>query len=72
MLNDGTLLFSQALFKNGVSEADAENALKLVFQNNKSRDRKSKFMDHLAVQASKQWHRSENLPRETRKARIIR
>lgn len=72
MLNDGTLLFSQALFKKGVSEADAENALKLVFESKESGEQKSKFMDHLVVQASKQWQRGQNLPKETRKARIIR
>uniref|UniRef100_F6I584 Regulatory protein RecX n=1 Tax=Vitis vinifera TaxID=29760 RepID=F6I584_VITVI len=75
----GPRRIKQALFKKGVSEADAEKAVKLVFKDDGSGgDQESRHglsnlaMDHLFVQASKQWLRGHDVPRETRKSRIIR
>ncbi|KAL6313870.1 hypothetical protein AAG906_010289 [Vitis piasezkii] len=75
----GPRRIKQALFKKGVSEADAEKAVKLVFKDDgSSGDQESRHglsnlaMDHLFVQASKQWLRGHDVPRETRKSRIIR
>lgn len=69
----------QALLKKGVSEAAAENAIKLVFEGDESGAQASSSlglsklsMDHLFIQASKQWLRGQDVPRETRKSRIIR
>lgn len=69
----------QALFSKGVSNEDAEKAVKLVFNDAEaSGDQESKFgmskhsMDHLVVQASKQWLRSHDASIEIRKSRIIR
>ncbi|KAK4439665.1 Kinesin-like protein KIN-14F, partial [Sesamum alatum] len=69
----------QALFKKGVSEVDAEKAIKLVFENGEGgEDQDSGIamskhsIDQLYVQASKQWQRSRGSPQETRKLRIIR
>ncbi|MCI12136.1 regulatory protein recX-like, partial [Trifolium medium] len=69
-----------ALFMKGVSQADAEKAVEVVFKDNNDcvGDEKSivglskQSMDHLYVQASKQWSRGQNVPLETRKSRIIR
>ncbi|CAL5390229.1 unnamed protein product [Camellia sinensis] len=64
-----------ALFKKGVSEVDAEKAINLVFQDSdqESRHGLSKVsMDHLFVQASKQWLRGRDVTNETRKSRIVR
>ncbi|BBH04840.1 regulatory protein RecX family protein [Prunus dulcis] len=62
----------------GVSKFDAENAIKLVFEEGESdNDQKlvhglSKLsMDNLLVQASKQWLRGQEVPKETRKSRIV-
>lgn len=73
------LLLDQALFSKGVSKLDAENAIKLVFEEGESdNDQKlvhglSKLsMDNLLVQASKQWLRGQEVPKETRKSRIVR
>ncbi|XVE80607.1 hypothetical protein DITRI_Ditri14bG0152800 [Diplodiscus trichospermus] len=71
----------QALFKKGISEADAQNALKLVFEGrvgDSNDDEESKLglsklsMDHLLIQASKQWLRGRDVSKETRKSRIVR
>jgi len=70
----------QALFKKGVSQADAEKAVKVVFKDNNdcAGEEKSivglskQSIDHLYVQASKQWFKGQNVPKETRKSRIIR
>ncbi|PIN17321.1 hypothetical protein CDL12_10017 [Handroanthus impetiginosus] len=69
----------QELFRKGVSEVDAEKAIKLVFENNEGSEdvdsgiAMSKLsIDQLYVQASKQWQRSRGVPLETRKSRIIR
>ncbi|KAK4398655.1 Kinesin-like protein KIN-14F [Sesamum angolense] len=69
----------QALFKKGVSEVDAEKAIKLVFENGEGGgDQESGIamskhsIDQLYVQALKQWHRSHGAPQETRKSRIVR
>ncbi|KAJ4833419.1 hypothetical protein Tsubulata_016411 [Turnera subulata] len=76
-----TLLWIQenvALLNRGVNKADTENALKLVFQDGKSEEQESKLglsklsMDHLLIQASKQWLRGQDVPKETRKSRLIR
>ncbi|KAL0353474.1 UNVERIFIED_CONTAM: Kinesin-like protein KIN-14F [Sesamum angustifolium] len=69
----------KALFKKGVSEVDAEKAIKLVFENGEGGgDQESGIamskdsIDQLYVQALKQWHRSHGAPQETRKSRIVR
>ncbi|ONI00333.1 hypothetical protein PRUPE_6G082900 [Prunus persica] len=76
-LSWGPYYFS-ALFSKGVSKLDAENAIKLVFEEGESdNDQKlvhglSKLsMDNLLVQASKQWLRGQEVPKETRKSRIV-
>ena len=72
---------NQALVKKGISEADAGNALKLVFENqvgDSNDDQESTLglsklsMDHLLIQASKQWLRGQDVSKETRKSRIVR
>ncbi|KAK2432020.1 hypothetical protein P8452_45051 [Trifolium repens] len=76
----GPRRIKQALFMKGVSQADAEKAVEVVFKDNNdcAGDEKSivglskQSMDHLYVQASKQWSRGQNVPLETRKSRIIR
>ncbi|MBA0693306.1 hypothetical protein Goari_010797, partial [Gossypium aridum] len=77
----GPRRIKQALFKKGISEADAENALKLVFEGrdgDSNDDQESRLgfsklsMDHLLIQASKQWLRGRDVPKETRKSRIVR
>lgn len=71
----GPRRIKQALFKKGVSEVDAEKAINLVFQDSdqESRHGLSKVsMDHLFVQASKQWLRGRDVTNETRKSRIVR
>lgn len=70
----------QALFKKGVSQADAEKAVEVVFKDNNdcAEDENSIIglskhsMDHLYAQASKQWFRGQDVPKETRKSRIVR
>ncbi|XP_061337640.1 uncharacterized protein LOC133284596 isoform X2 [Gastrolobium bilobum] len=69
----------QALFNKGVSQADAERAVEVVFKDNdcagdqNSVNGLSKHsIDHLYAQASKQWFRGQNVPKETRKSRIVR
>ncbi|PON86360.1 hypothetical protein TorRG33x02_179260, partial [Trema orientale] len=68
-----------ALFRKGVSKHDTEKAIQLVFEGGESDGYQesshglSKLsMDRLFVQASKQWLRSRDVPKETRKTRIIR
>lgn len=62
----------------GVSEVDVQKAIKLVFEDGKSGDQQSSLglsklsMDNLFVQASKQWLRGRDVPKETRKSRIVR
>ncbi|KAK7386021.1 hypothetical protein VNO78_32070 [Psophocarpus tetragonolobus] len=75
----GPKRIQQALFKKGVSQADAEKAVEVVFKDNDGvEDHKSVIglskhsMDHLYTQASKQWLRGQNVPKETRKSRIVR
>ncbi|KAF5207024.1 regulatory protein RecX family protein [Thalictrum thalictroides] len=70
----------QALQRKGVSEVSVQKATKHVFESNGGDDSEepsvqgmSKVsMDHLFLQASKQWLRGQNVPHEKRKARIIR
>lgn len=76
---NGFYFFYQTLFSKGISNEDAQKAVKLVFNESEATgDQESKFgmskqsMDHLFVQASKQWQRSCDAPIETRKSRIIR
>lgn len=74
----GPKLIKQALFKKGVSEVDANKAVKSVFEEVESAGEVSKLgmskvaMDRLVVQTTKQWLKSENAPIEKRKSRIIR
>ncbi|KAA8523525.1 hypothetical protein F0562_009948 [Nyssa sinensis] len=77
-LSWGPRRIKQALFKKGISEVDAEKAIKLVFDDGDSGgDQESRLglsklsMDHLFVQASKHWLRGRPVPTETRKLRII-
>lgn len=71
-------MFEQALSNKGVSEADADKALKLVFEDGDSDEQESKVgmskisMDQLLIQASKQWLRGQDVPKDTRKSRLIR
>jgi SOS response regulatory protein OraA/RecX len=71
-------LFEQALSNKGVSEADTDKALKLVFEDGDSDEQESKVgmskisMDQLLIQASKQWLRGQDVPKDTRKSRLIR
>lgn len=71
-------MFDQALFSKGVSEADTNKALKLVFEDGDSDEQESKVglskisMDQLLIQASKQWLRGRDVPEDTRKSRLIR
>lgn len=70
------------MFKKGISETDAKKAIKLVFEGQADdlNDDQESFtlglsklsMDHLLVQASKQWLRGQDVSKETRKSRIIR
>ena len=69
--------WNQALIKKGVSKGDVEKAVKLVFQDEDSDERSSMRLSNsslqkLYVQSSKQWQRCDNVPHDTRKARIIR
>lgn len=73
------LLPDQALFRKGVSKDDIKKAIQLVFEGGESDGYKESrhglsqlSMDRLLVQASKQWLRGNDVPKETRKARIIR
>ncbi|MED6187941.1 hypothetical protein PIB30_081291 [Stylosanthes scabra] len=75
----GPRRIKQVLFKKGVSQADAENAVEVVFKGNDcEEDQKpiiglsKQSIDHLYAQASKQWSRGQNISVETRKSRIIR
>ncbi|KAL8033346.1 hypothetical protein ABFX02_13G154400 [Erythranthe guttata] len=72
----------QALFKKGISQVDAEKAIKLVFEN-KSEEGEDEdedkgiamskiSIDQLYLQASKQWQRSSGASQETRKSRMVR
>ncbi|KAK7276993.1 hypothetical protein RIF29_18142 [Crotalaria pallida] len=71
--------FPLALFKKGVSQADADNAVEVVFKDNDCAEEQNSVIglskqsiDHLYAQATKQWFRGQNVPKETRKARIVR
>ncbi|PIA58914.1 hypothetical protein AQUCO_00400041v1 [Aquilegia coerulea] len=76
----GPRRIKQALQRKGVSEVNVEKATKHVFESNggdhseeSSVHGMSKVsMDHLFLQASKQWLRGQNVTHEKRKARIIR
>ncbi|KAJ8747076.1 hypothetical protein K2173_014483 [Erythroxylum novogranatense] len=74
----GPKRIKQALYSKGVSQADMEKAIKLVFEEGEHEDQDSKLgmsknsMDHLMAQASKQWLRGQDVPKETRKSRIVR
>lgn len=77
-LSWGPRRIQQALLRKGVSEMDAEKALKLVFKDGESgEDQGSRLglsklsLDHLFVQASKQWLRGQVMPTDKRKSRII-
>lgn len=71
------LFFNQALRLKGVSEADAEKAIKLVFKDGQSGEDQSRFglskssLDQLYAQASKRWLQSQSQPVEKRKSKII-
>lgn len=72
-------LLEQALLKKGVTEADAEKAMKQVFQDGDSgADQDTHLgmskisLDRLLVEASKQWLRGKDVPLKTRKSRIVR
>ncbi|XVF70941.1 hypothetical protein PTKIN_Ptkin11bG0202600 [Pterospermum kingtungense] len=77
----GPRRIKQALLKKGISETDAKNAIKLVFDGqagDSNDDQESPLglsnisMDHLLTQASKQWLRGQDVSKETRKSRIVR
>lgn len=61
---------------------DADNAIKLVFKNDEAGEEQESresghaiskpSLDQLYVQASKQWLKGQDVPREKRKVRIIR
>ncbi|KAB8731796.1 hypothetical protein FH972_026434 [Carpinus fangiana] len=74
----GPRRIKQALLMKGVSEVDVQKAIKLVFEDGKSGDQQPSLglsklsMDNLFVQASKQWLRGRDVPKETRKSRIVR
>lgn len=80
LLCNGLQLLWQALFKKGVSQADAEKAVEVVFEDNNCTEDHNKSviglskhsLDHLYTQVSKQWFRGQNVPKETRKSRIVR
>lgn len=67
----------QALRQKGVSEADAEKAIKLVFKDGESGEDQSRIglskssLDQLFAQASKRWLQSESQPVDKRKSKII-
>ncbi|GMY30849.1 regulatory protein recx [Fagus crenata] len=73
----GPIRIKRELWRKGVSKVDAENAVKLVFEQGESGDHESSLglskpsMDHLFIQASKQWLRGQDVPKEKRKSRII-
>ncbi|KAJ8532486.1 hypothetical protein K7X08_012409 [Anisodus acutangulus] len=75
----GPRRIKQALIKKGVSKVDTDNAIKMVFKNDEAGGEQESglamskpSMDQLFVQASKQWLKGQGVPREKRKARIIR
>ncbi|XP_038897536.1 uncharacterized protein LOC120085566 isoform X2 [Benincasa hispida] len=75
----GPRKIKQALVNKGIGGEVAQKAIKLVFEDGEeSSDGMSSVglskvsMDHLFVQASKQWMRVRDAPEETRKSRIIR
>ncbi|KAF8031751.1 hypothetical protein BT93_D0843 [Corymbia citriodora subsp. variegata] len=75
----GPRRIKQELFKKGVSKIDAEKAVKSVFEEcDSSFEQESRLgmskvaLDHLFSQASKQWLRSQGVPIDTRKSRIVR
>ncbi|VFQ83419.1 unnamed protein product [Cuscuta campestris] len=75
----GPRRIKQALISKGVNEMHADRAIKLVFKDGDIGEEQEPgsgmskpSMDHLLVQASKQWLRSREVPKETRKSRIIR
>ncbi|CAN1848028.1 Regulatory protein RecX [Linum perenne] len=77
-LSWGPMRIKQALLKKGVSEGDAQNAIRNVFQGTEPRIEESRVelsnpsLDHLLAQASKQWGRSQDVAIEKRKSRMIR
>ncbi|PON32984.1 Regulatory protein [Parasponia andersonii] len=78
-LSWGPQRIKQALFRKGVSKHDTEKAVQLVFEGGESDGYQESIhglsklsMDRLFVQASKQWLRSRDVSKETRKTRIIR
>ncbi|XP_022139669.1 uncharacterized protein LOC111010517 isoform X2 [Momordica charantia] len=75
----GPRKLKQALVSKGIGGEVAQKAIKLVFEEGEeSGDGMSSVglskvsMDHLFVQASKQWLRGRDAPKETRKSRIVR
>ncbi|CAN8259521.1 unnamed protein product [Cochlearia groenlandica] len=81
-LSWGPRRIKQALFKKGISSADSDAAIKLVFEKGQCKEEdeeaqakhgmSKEAMDQLYVQASKRWHQGRDLPIENRKARVIR
>ncbi|EPS64726.1 hypothetical protein M569_10054, partial [Genlisea aurea] len=71
----GPSRIKQGLFKKGVTAADADKAIKLVFNDGGDHDSgiglSRLSLDQLYLQASKQWKRSTCVPLEKRKSRII-
>lgn len=69
--------FNQALRQKGVSEADAEKAIKLVFKDGESEEDQSRIglskssLDQLFAHASKRWLQSESQPVDKRKSKIV-
>lgn len=67
----------QALRQKGVSEADAEKAIKLVFKEGESGEDQSRIglskssLDQLFAQASKRWLQTESQPVDKRKSKIV-
>lgn len=56
---------------------DADNAINMVFKNDEAGEEQESresgsSLDQLFVRASKQWLKGQGVPREKRKARIIR
>ncbi|MCL7034154.1 hypothetical protein MKW94_020790 [Papaver nudicaule] len=75
----GPRRIKQTLHEKGVSDAVAMKATKYVFEDNDSGEEMESSLgmskssiNHLIVQSSKQWLRSQDVPLEKRKARMTR
>eukprot|EP00268_Persea_americana_P016168 TRINITY_DN17659_c0_g1_i5.p1 TRINITY_DN17659_c0_g1~~TRINITY_DN17659_c0_g1_i5.p1 ORF type:complete len:357 (+),score=66.36 TRINITY_DN17659_c0_g1_i5:165-1235(+) len=78
-LSWGPRRIKQALLRKGVTEQDAERAMKEVFEDGDcGADQGTHLgmskisLDRLLAEASKQWLRGKDVPLETRKSRIVR